>query len=77
MYQNYYSALFKVEANLNARFAAFELEFTPLPTQQSDVALQIMMDVIGLGSFVVAAPFFGKGRDSRKSKTKLRNSIVY
>lgn len=58
MYKNYYTALFQVAGFLFSGFQAFENDFAPLPTQDNSQTLQILLDLIGLGALMIAAPFF-------------------
>jgi hypothetical protein len=58
MYKNYHTALFEVASFLFAGFQSFENDFAPLPTPDNDETLQILLDLIGLGALMIAAPFF-------------------
>jgi len=57
MYKNYYTALFQVSDVLFAGFQSFENNFAPVPPD-NDEELQILLDLVGLGALMVAAPYF-------------------
>lgn len=58
MYKNFNKALLEVSGFLFAGFQDFENNFAPLPTQDDSQTLQILLDFIGLGALMIAAPFF-------------------
>ena len=60
MYKNYHGALNEVSSILFAGLQSFENDFAPLPTVESDTLLQILLDLVGLGALVIAAPYFDK-----------------
>lgn len=59
MYSKFYHSFFRAAAGqIDNALKDFENKFAPVPKPDSDVWLQILLDLIGLGAAVVAAPFF-------------------
>ncbi|KAK3934190.1 hypothetical protein QBC46DRAFT_300262 [Diplogelasinospora grovesii] len=59
MYASYDSALFKAAAGaIDPALQDFENKFAPVPPPQDNTWLQILLDLIGMGAVMIAAPFF-------------------
>jgi hypothetical protein len=59
MYSTYHDALFQAAASsINNALDDFENKFAPVPKPQDDTWLMILLDLVSLGSVMVAAPFF-------------------
>ncbi|KAH8882896.1 glycoside hydrolase, partial [Thozetella sp. PMI_491] len=58
MYLSFYGGLFKALAILDSGLQAFNNDFAPIPQPDNNVALQIILDLVGLGALMIAAPVF-------------------
>ncbi len=58
MYGSYLDAIHAATGVIATALPDFENKFSPVPDPENDGWLQILLDLFGLGTAMIAAPFF-------------------